>query len=214
MFNAQYINTKLPQYQTRESNYALAGGAIALPKEYQAPLPQLQKMSDNGKDIAKKVLTILEGIKFPSKDPEKDATRKNVLQEKGQVIEAFVLGKVRQYDKVYLADSVQNKRFPLLYKLLDELVKDHNPHFKYTSIQINKGVRTNWHRDRGNIGLSYCIALGDFTGGGVDVEVKEGDIRHYNNHNRWLYYDGNYYPHASSEVNRGTRYAIIFFTHH
>ena len=30
MFNAQYINTKLPQYQTRESNYALAGVLLSV----------------------------------------------------------------------------------------------------------------------------------------------------------------------------------------
>jgi len=213
MFNAQFINTKLPLHKTRESNYNLIGGVIALPKEYKAPPPVIQDMSSKGKELAKNILQILENINFPSKDPKKDKTRSNVLQNKDDVIQAFVLGKVRQYDKVELADSVQNIRFPFLYKMLNELVHNHNPKFKYTSIQINKGVQTSWHRDRGNRGLSYCLALGNFTGGGLDIKI-DGEIKHYDNHNKFLYYDGNYYEHASSPVKSGTRYAIIFYTHH
>lgn len=192
----------------RESNKYL-GGSLS----DNIPVPKMEAMKANEKTLAKEALNLLKETKFPIKNPSKDKSRKNVLQKEGQKIEAFVLGKVRAYDKPNLVDSVQNKKHPLLHKILHKLVKTHNPSFKYTSIQINKSVETAYHFDRGNRGLSYCIALGNFTGGGVRVKDPLGKEKVYNNRNKWLKYDGHSLEHKTEPHKGNDRYAIIYYTH-
>ena len=104
-----------------------------------------------------------------------------------------------------------SEKYQELYDMLKKLIKLHNPNFKYTSIQINKSVETDWHFDKGNVGLSYCLALGNFTGGGVVVRINPQKEKHYDNKRKWLYYDGHYLKHKSAP-SKGTRYAIIFYT--
>ena len=205
-------NTYLPIYFQRKNNINLMGGKLNEVPEI--PKPVIEPMKNTEKPIANEILSILKTMDFPVKKPYKDKTRQNVLKKGEEEIEAFVLGKVRAYDKVDLVNSVKNEKFPKLFELLKRLVKTHNPSFKYTSIQLNKSVGTNWHRDRGNRGLSYCFALGNFTGGGVVVEFPDGTQKTYDNHNKWLKYDGHTLLHKTASHKGGDRFAIIFYTHY
>lgn len=204
------INTIQPYSFQREPLQYL-GGALKNPNEI--PTPIIEPMKESEKPIVKEILEMLNEMKFPSKNPSKDKTRSNVLKKKTDIIEAFVLGKVRAYDKPDLVGSVQNKKFPQLHKLLNRLVRTHNPNFRFTSIQINKSVGTDWHFDRGNRGLSYCLGIGNFDGGGVVVKFQDGKEKLYDNHNKWLKYDGHSLEHKSHPHSGGIRYAIIFYTH-
>lgn len=183
------------------------------------PSPKLEDVKDKEKPLINILLAYFKNIKFPTRNPSKDKSRKNVIIEEATddienvVIDAFAIGKVRAYDRKELANSVNNKKFPDLLLLLDRLIKTHNPRFSYTTIQINKGVQTTFHRDKGNIGLSYCIGLGDFDGGGIIIRFADGVEKTYDNHNKWLYYDGHSLEHASNKVKKGLRYAVIYFTH-
>jgi hypothetical protein len=82
----------------------------------------------------------------------------------------------------------------------------YDPTFRYTTIQVNKNVFCKPHVDKNNVGESYGIAMGDFTGGSLVVEGKEHDI-----HNRFLKFDGRL-GHWITPF-RGTRYSLVFFTH-
>lgn len=203
------INSFLQPHLRREHNVAGAGLFVY----DNIPDPKVEEpRSQKEKDLMKEIDKMFEDVVFTKKDPYKDHTRKNVLQKKGQKIEAMVLGKVRAYDKKELVESTASKKvkFQEIEKKLRELVKIHNPNFRYTSIQVNKAVETAYHFDRGNVGLSYCIAFGDFTGGGVIVRTKKGE-KLYKNYHKWLYYDGHNIEHRTAP-SKGTRYAVIYFT--
>lgn len=162
----------------------------------------------------KEVLEYLENLKpFPSKNPIKDKTRMNVVggkeeAKKEKIIEAFTLGMTRAYDKPHLVPSVNNRKYPDLHLLLKKLIKEKDPSYKYTSIQINKNVETDFHEDKNNIGKSYCLSLGDFTGGALELK-KDNGIIPLNTKNRMVFYDGNI-EHRTGKF-KGTRYAIIWF---
>jgi hypothetical protein len=135
-------------------------------------------------------------------------SRKNISKHG---IQAFVLGDVnyRGQESVNFktrGPSRFNKKFKPLHKALRDLMAWHNPDFKYTTIQVNKNVFCEPHVDKNNVGPSYVIALGDFTGGTIAVEGKESCIR-----NRFLKFDGTK-GHWITPF-KGTRYSIVYFTH-
>jgi hypothetical protein len=161
------------------------------------------------------VLNELEGLKpFPTKNPIKDKTRMNVVGGKkdaeGKVIQAFTLGLTRAYDKPNLVPSVNNRnpKFQRLHLLLKKLIKEKDPSYKYTTIQINKNVETDFHEDKNNIGKSYCLSLGNFTGGALELKTEKGIVP-LNTKNRMVFYNGNI-EHRTGKF-KGTRYAIIWF---
>lgn len=210
------MNSYLPHYDRRGHNKSimnLSGGAIDITENI--PLPILEEPKPNELPLMKEVERLFEEIqKFPVKDPSKDNSRKNVLQKKNQKIEAMVLGKVRSYSEkdLVVGRATKSGKFDELESVLKKLVHLHNPNFRYTSIQINKSVETAWHFDKGNVGLSYCIAFGKYVGGGVVVKVRDNKEMLAKNNKKWLYYDGHSLEHKSAPVKSGIRYAVIFFT--
>jgi hypothetical protein len=155
---------------------------------------------------------------FKTKDSEgkvkHNVGRVNVFGGKDKTEEvkmtAMVLGKVRHYFKSDLVNSTATREHKELHKLLNELMKLHNPKFKYTSIQINKNVNCKWHFDKNNKGNSYCISFGDFDGGGIDMKLN-GKIVNFNNKNKWVYYDGGNIEHRTAKL-KGDRIAVIYYT--
>lgn len=145
----------------------------------------------------------LENTRFPT-----CSSRKNISKHG---VNAFVLGDVnyRGQESVNFktrGPSRFNKKFKTLYKALRDLMSWHNPDFKFTTIQVNKNVFCEPHVDKNNVGPSYVIALGDFTGGNIVVEGKESSIQ-----NRFLKFDGTK-GHWITPF-KGTRYSIVYFTH-
>lgn len=160
------------------------------------------------------ILDELSNIKnFPQKKPFKDNTRKNVVAfKKGRSIQAFVLGKVRSFSESDLVNASKNKRFPGLLVKLSKLIKLHAPSYRWTSIQINKNVATTWHKDKFNIGFSYCLGLGSYTRGGLDLAKDDKKFIFVDNKNSIVKYDG-HNLHRTSARKGGDRYAIIWFRH-
>lgn len=167
-----------------------------------------ERHSDNEiSKLKKETLELLEEIeKFPI-----TKSRKNI-SNKG--IEAFVLGDVNYRGQAALdyktrGPSRYNKKFPVLLKTLKKLMKEYDPDFKFTTIQVNKNVISPPHVDKNNVGPSYIIALGDYnykTGGKLVIEGKE-----YNIKNRFKKFDGTL-GHWATPF-KGTRYSLVFFTH-
>ena len=148
-----------------------------------------------------KILIQLEQINFPI-----NKTRTNISDKKQL---SFCLGDVNYRGQASLnyqtrGSSRYNKKFPELYKLLVEYANQQGLH--YTTIQINKNVKSLPHIDKNNVGLSTIIALGNFTGGELIIEGVSHNI-----HNVLFEFDGK----KGHWVNSfdGTRYSIIFFTH-
>jgi len=180
--------------------------------------PVIEKPSKETFAQMKKVEQMLKELKWPSyrvQAKEKSQNRANVVQGgkaggEGKVVTAFAMGKVRHYFKTGLVDSQYNKKFPELYRELRKLVRIHNPSFRYSSIQLNCGTKTAWHYDKNNKGLSYCLGLGSYTGGGVDVK-QDGKVTRYNNNGKFLKYSGCGLEHRTAPGAKGLRYALIFY---
>lgn len=133
-------------------------------------------------------------------------SRKNV-----GVSHAFALGTVNYRGQKSLQGKTKgpsrfNKKFPKLYKLIRKLIKEEQPDFKYTTIQVNKNVLCPPHVDKNNVGPSYIIALGDYTGGDLVIKGKPFNIK-----NKWKHFDGTQ-GHWVTPFN-GERYSLVYFTH-
>ena len=151
----------------------------------------------------RRVLDLLSHTRFPS-----CRSRKNVADE---AITAFVLGDVNYRGQRSLGyrtrgPSRYNKKFPELFEAIQEMIAHHRPSFEYTTIQVNRNVLSHPHVDKNNVGPSYIIALGDFTGGRLVIEGVEHDI-----HNRFKRFDGTKGHWITSF--EGERYSLVFFTH-
>lgn len=158
------------------------------------------------------ILKELRGIKkFPTKKPYKDKTRKHILQEGKDKIEAFTLGKVRAYHTKIMVNSTHNKKYQNLLNLLTEAVKNFDPNFIFTTIQINKNVLTPPHKDKNNVGLSLALSVGDFQGGGIEQFNEDGTSTLLDTHNCFQYQDGSLLHRTLPYL--GERYALIFFFH-
>ena len=163
----------------------------------------------------KEVLNILENLNpFPSKNPIKDKTRMNVVggkekAEEGKLVLSFSLGLTRAYDKPYLVPTVFNRKFPDLHILLRRLIKEKDPSFKYTTITINKNVRTEYHIDKNNIGKSFGLSLGDFTGGGIEIKYDDNKTKFLDTHNKLILFDG-HLEHRTLPY-KGNRYSLTYF---
>lgn len=206
------INTYLQHHQRRVHNDVILGGGIR-DITFDVPIPKLETAKPNEKPLMKVIDELLNDIeKFPTKDPYKDKTRKTLVKE-GQVIQSMIFGKVRQYDKKNLVDSAisRSEKYKDLEIALRAIAKIHNPNFRYTTIQINKSLKSPWHYDKGNVGMSYLIAFGNFKMGGTAVRLQNGENVIYDNNHKWLYFDGHNAYHKTA-TSTGTRYAVVYYT--
>jgi len=108
---------------------------------------------------------------------------------------------------------VCNKKFPLLYELLKELINFADPTFKFTSIQVNQNVSCSSHRDMSNVGESLIIGFGDYDGGYLVIDHGRGNDSgtRYNIQRNFFRFCGN--QSHWTEPWDGFRATVIFYTH-
>jgi len=105
--------------------------------------------------------------------------------------------------------SRQNWKRPYLYKLLLDFGKEYVD-ISYNAITVNQNYRAGPHRDRGNVGDSYLVAFGDYSGG--ELVLHEGplagelDIRH-----NPLVTDFSVTLHSVKPF-FGERYSLVYYT--
>lgn len=146
------------------------------------------------------IFDYLEQIKFPK------TLRKNISKDK---ISGFTLGDVRYRRYIngsLIGKSIHTKKHPILFDKLNNLIKDIDSQFEYTTIQINKNILCPAHIDKNNIGLSYIIGLGNYEHGELVIENIPYDIK-----KKWLLFDGKK-VHWTNEF-QGDRYTIIYYKH-
>lgn len=107
--------------------------------------------------------------------------------------------------------SASTRAYPSLTKLLVQFARRSVPGITFTSIQVNKNYMSALHVDKGNLGGSQIIGIGQYEGGGLWVwpdnssDGKCLDVRH-----KWQRFDGTR-PHCTLPY-AGTRYTLIYFT--
>jgi hypothetical protein len=98
---------------------------------------------------------------------------------------------------------------PYLYKLLLDFADKHVK-IPYTSITVNQNYKAAAHKDKGNVGESFLVAFGDYTGGCLEVEEgsekKLYDVKHTP-----LVLDFSKYMHSVQDF-EGDRYSLVFYT--
>ena len=168
-----------------------------------------------------KVLELLKKIQpFPKQD------RDNIVNiPKGKTTETFrannqgfILGKVNTWSptkegKTGVVDSKKTNtpKYKELFEEASKLMKSHNPNFKFTSIQFNKNQKTKKHKDGNNVGKSYIIGLGDYSGGDVRLYAPDGkSYKDINIKNRWATFDGSELEHETTPF-KGERYSLVYY---
>lgn len=97
---------------------------------------------------------------------------------------------------------------PYLFKLLLDFAEKY-VEIPWTSITLNQNYAAGRHRDRGNIGESYLVAFGDYTGG--ELKMWEGDLSGCHNICRKpIVADFSKIEH-SVEPFEGERYSLVFY---
>tara|TARA_A100001201_G_scaffold142457_1_gene140727 strand:- start:4968 stop:5480 length:513 start_codon:yes stop_codon:yes gene_type:complete len=163
-----------------------------------------------------KVLDILKEVSPLPKQGRNNITADNQGKNKG-----VVLGKVRDFlgrgkdskaGDIVTARLTETPKYKPLFEEASKLMKQHNPNFKFTSIQINENQKTSKHKDGYNVGKSYIIGLGDYTGGEVRLYTKDGKShKDINIKNRWATFDGSELEHETLPF-KGQRFTLVYYS--
>lgn len=98
---------------------------------------------------------------------------------------------------------------PKLYKLLLDFAAQYVK-IPWTSITVNQNYQAAKHRDKGNVGDSFLVAFGSFTGG--ELELLEGELEgKYNIQHTPLVLDFSKTYHQVLPF-QGERYSLVFYT--
>jgi hypothetical protein len=98
--------------------------------------------------------------------------------------------------------------YPEYQKIFEEFVKEYIE-FDFNQVVINKNFEIQKHTDASNVGVSYIIGLGDYTGGNLCIE-RNGEIEKHNIYHKFYTFNGSKYPHWV-EPFEGTRFTLVFY---
>eukprot|EP00658_Telonema_sp_P-2_P001808 TRINITY_DN10677_c0_g1_i1.p1 TRINITY_DN10677_c0_g1~~TRINITY_DN10677_c0_g1_i1.p1 ORF type:complete len:384 (-),score=67.91 TRINITY_DN10677_c0_g1_i1:237-1388(-) len=183
------VNRKVPALKDRIRFAAEARRTKDVPHHPQKSLPA---------NMYNLVLKALEATEVPH------SQRKNVTKS-GEKVRGMCFGLTMNYASGLVSSKATLER-PELCALLISYMRKKDPDFEFTCIQVNKNYASVVHVDSNNLGPSYIIGLGNYTGGQLWVSQQgELDIKDH-----WRQFDGNV-PHGTREY-KGTRYSLIFFT--
>ena len=147
---------------------------------------------------------------------DQNTTRKNVKDENAPWIYSDNFGLLK--DRSHRGTQLTSKT--ILYqdflKLLSTWIRDKcrkafGIDFAFTSICLNKNYTARRHKDKGNLGPSAIIALGDFKGGDLNTWSANGNMQTTAIRNKVLIFDGNC-EHAVEPYEGKERYSLVFFT--
>ena len=120
--------------------------------------------------------------------------------------QAFGLVNRRSADPDY---SRQCWHRPFLYKLLLEFGQKHCP-IPFTSITVNQSFKADKHRDKNNLGNSFLVAFGEYTGG--RLLIHEGDLSGAHDiQYKPIIYDFSKHLHSVEDFD-GCRFSLVYYT--
>jgi hypothetical protein len=79
------------------------------------------------------------------------------------------------------------------------------PYIPWTAIQVNHNYQTSEHVDGNNIGLSYSLSFGDFTGGELVIAGEPFQTRY-----KPIIFNGALHEHYNQPIT-GNRYSLVYF---
>mmetsp|Transcript_767 Transcript_767/g.2146 ORF Transcript_767/g.2146 Transcript_767/m.2146 type:complete len:461 (-) Transcript_767:72-1454(-) len=152
-----------------------------------------------------KALVALQVARFPVQ-----STRLNVTVDDGANADALPsglsLGMNLSLRHGWTVSRTAMERHGELVRALCRLIREVNPNFQFTSIQVNKNFSTALHCDANNLGPSVITCLGAFTGGALYVHGRgEVDVKE-----RFYEFNGNV-PHLTCPF-KGERFCVIYFS--
>lgn len=103
------------------------------------------------------------------------------------------------------APSKMNKKWPELWALLKEFGATIG--LPYDGVQVNVDCVCGQHRDKTNVGDSYLISGGEYTGGELMVENVEYDCRYAP-----LIFNGFEMTHWNKPILTGHKWTLVYFS--
>eukprot|EP00930_Biecheleria_cincta_P049347 TRINITY_DN34561_c0_g1_i1.p1 TRINITY_DN34561_c0_g1~~TRINITY_DN34561_c0_g1_i1.p1 ORF type:complete len:477 (+),score=62.96 TRINITY_DN34561_c0_g1_i1:190-1620(+) len=211
----------LPAFRRRDATVPPETSPVSL----RASETAAQKAVQSRDFSLESVLEVLRLIEVPP-----NFTRKNVMPAGQEYVQGLMLGLYVYGGSVGL--SAKTSKHPWLTKLLIGALRAVAADFPFTSIQLNYNYASRPHVDKNNLGTSFIVGLGDYTGGELWVHDESGDSkwtmrgeqdvtafyhvgRELNGQslqirNAWTIFDGNKL-HWTNEF-EGERYSVIYFT--
>ena len=117
-------------------------------------------------------------------------------------------------DKFRQCCALKWKKYQNVLDISTKLFNEYSPEpdFKWTTIQYNYNQVSKKHKDGNNVGESYIIGLGDYTGGRLKVwhNDKDEEPEYIDIKNNFYKFDGSKKYHESEEF-EGTRLSLIYF---
>lgn len=121
-----------------------------------------------------------------------------------------VFGIVRSKYQGTVGLSKYSIDYPDIYQALKEFGKIVCGDFEFDSIQVNHNVTSPRHKDKGNIGKSIIISVGDYTGSQLGTIQNDIEI-FYDTNNKPILFNGAVVEHFNTPDLKGNKYSIIFY---
>lgn len=179
-----------------------------------------KKSKDTVASQNKLVLSMLRELSWPRTQRPNVLRKSHVEKSEKKGYEGFVLGIVTSWAgkgenagyRKMLSLKTREPKYKKLFRETKKLMRLRDPKFKFTSVQYNKNHRTARHRDASNVGVSYIVGLGDYTGGELIIfdENEKNPVRH-DIRNKFYTFNGSKYPHETAPY-RGERYTLVFYS--
>lgn len=108
-------------------------------------------------------------------------------------------------------EFVTNAKYPELWRSLQEFAKFAlPPDFEWQTLTLNKNVKAKKHVDTFNVGDSYIVGIGEYTGGKLRTYINEVDYVAHDIRDHPLTFNGAEIAHETEDF-EGERYTIIFY---
>lgn len=168
----------------------------------------------------KLVLSMLRELKWPRTQRPNVVRKSRIEKNEKTGYEGFALGIVTSWAgkgenagyRKMLSLKTREPKYKRLFSETKKLMRLKDPSFKFTSIQYNKNNRAARHRDAKNVGVSYIVGLGDYTGGELIIfdENEKNPVKH-DIKDKFYSFNGSVYPHETAPY-KGERYTLVFYS--
>jgi hypothetical protein len=156
------------------------------------------------KEQCNNIYESLKSIKIPKAKRNNHTQVRSALPDGSRSIAfGYVLKRI---GRKFELSSITHK-YHEIYTQLKALIKDIDPIFSYTSIQVNHNVMCNQHKDKNNVGESIIISVGDYTGGDFVIENQI-----YNTYHQPVSFNGSKLSHWNTNNIVGDKYSIVYYT--
>ena len=114
------------------------------------------------------------------------------------------------YPKYAISRTSKTKKYNNLFYEAFMLGLSEIPDFFFTSVQINQNHRCCKHIDSFNMGVSYIIGIGDYTGGELRIYNRDNSYEDIDIRNKWYCFNGSKKYHETLPFT-GDRYSLVYY---